>query len=144
MKPAEFLLKLDDDKIVNAIAAAEQTTTGEIRVYVSSRQREDVVGAAQNRFVKLGMEKTRYRNAVLIFFAPESQTFAIVGDQGIHAKCGQTFWEEVRDAMAGALKEGRYTDAVILAVEKVGALLSKHFPPEPGDSNELPNKVLRD
>ncbi len=144
MKPKEFICKLDDDKIVSAIADAEKKTTGEIRVYISSHQREDVLDAARNRFLKLGMSKTRQRNAVLIFFAPVTRTFAIVGDEGIHEKCGQPFWEEVRDAMADFLKQERYTDAILVAVAKVGTLQAKYFPPRPDDTDELPNQILRD
>lgn len=144
MKEKEFISKLDDGKIADAIAEAEKKTTGEIRVYVSSRSRDDAVSAAKVRFEKLGMTKTRFRNGVLLYFAPVAQTFAIVGDEGIHHKCGQEFWEEVRDRMSGFLKEGKYTEAILIAVDLVGALLAKHFPPQPEDTDELPNKVIRD
>jgi len=33
---------------------------------------------------------------------------------------------------------------VILAVEKCGALLAEHFPPDPNGTNELPDQVERD
>ena len=144
MKPKDFISNLDDARVVSAIAEAEKKTSGEIRVYVSSKPRQDALEAARNRFVKLGMIKTRQRNAVLIYFAPLCQTFAIVGDEGIHAKCGQPFWEEVRNAMADLLKQGKYTEAVVVAVQRVGDLLAKHFPPLPDNPDELPNTVERD
>ena len=144
MKAKDFIAKLDDDKIVAAIADAEKKTSGEIRVYVSSREREDAMAAARARFAKLGMTKTRQRNGVLIYFVPLTQKFAIVGDTGIHEKCGQAFWDDVRDGMAQSLKQEQFTEAIILAVQKTGALLAKYFPPEPGDINELPNEVLKD
>ncbi|MFN7138090.1 MAG: TPM domain-containing protein [Limisphaerales bacterium] len=143
MKTKDFVSKLDDQRIVDAIAEAEKKSSGEIRVYISDDQCERAVMAAQDQFLKLGMEKTKRRNGVLIFFAPLSQTFAIVGDQGIHEKCGQPFWEEVRDSMSEHLKQERFTEAVIVAVGKVGALLAKYFPPDPDDTDELPNQVLR-
>ena len=144
MKHREFLSQLDDAKIVQAIGAAEMKSSGEIRVFVSSRKVEDALGTARREFTRLGMAKTREHNGVLLFFAPLSQRFAIVGDTAIHEKCGDAFWQEIAVCMSGRLKKGEYTDAILLAVQKVGDLLARHFPHAPDDQNELPNQVVRD
>ena len=144
MKPKEFLDQLDDAKIVAAIASAEQMTSGEIRVYVSHKVREDAVAAARIRFVKLGMTRTRERNAVLIYFAPRTRQFAIWGDIGVHEKCGQELWTGIASQMTPLLKAGRFTEAVTEAVQRVGAALAHHFPRRSDDKNELPDQVERD
>jgi uncharacterized membrane protein len=144
MKPKEFIDQLEDDKIVAAIAEAERRTSGEIRVYVSHRKREDALAAAKARFEKLGMMRTRHRNAVLIYFAPLIHKFAIWGDVGVHKKCGEEFWQETAGRMTAALKDGRFTEAAVLAVQSAGEVLARHFPREPDDKDELPNKVERD
>ncbi|MDQ6630688.1 MAG: TPM domain-containing protein [Verrucomicrobiota bacterium] len=144
MKPKEFISQLDEEKIVAAIAVAEKKTSGEIRVYISDKKREDPLAFAQKRFVKLGMTKTRQRNGVLIYLAPAARKFAVVGDSGIHEKCGQTFWHETRDAMTDLLKQQLYTEAIVTAVNKIGVLLARHFPFRPDDKDELPNKIIRD
>jgi uncharacterized membrane protein len=143
MKPKEFINHLGDDKIVAAIAEAERKTSGEIRVYVSHRHREDALAAAKARFAKLGMARTRHRNAVLIYFAPLTRKFALWGDVEVHKKCGEEFWREIAAQMAAALKNGRFTEAVVIAVQRVGEVLARHFPREPGDKNELPDGVVR-
>ena len=144
MKPRELIEKLDDALIVEAIAAAERKTSGEIRVCVSHRRRDDALAAAQRRFQKLGMERTRQRNAVLIFFVPRTRQFAVWGDTGVHARCGDDFWRGIVVEMTPLLKAGRFTDAVVLAVRRMGELLASHFPPEPEDRNELPDKVVEE
>ena len=144
MKPRELIEKLDDALIVEAIAAAERKTSGEIRVCVSHRRRDDALAAAQRRFQQLGMERTRQRNAVLIFFVPRTRQFAVWGDIGVHARCGDDFWRGIVGEMTPLLKEGRFTDAVVLAVRRMGELLASHFPPEPEDRNELPDKVVEE
>jgi uncharacterized membrane protein len=144
MKPKEFISKLDEQKIIAAIADAEKKTSGEIRVYISSKHRDDPLAAAQKRFEKLGMTKTRLRNGVLIFIAPLSRKFAIVGDSGIHEKCGNEFWNEIAASMGSSFKEGRFSEAIVHSVEKVGAVLAAHFPAGPDDRNELPDDILRD
>lgn len=142
MKVKEFINQLDEARIVAAIAAAEQKTSGEIRVYISHRAHADALAFARKRFQQLGMGRTRHRNAVLLYLAPRSRQFAIVGDSGVHEKCGDVFWQDVSARLGAALKLGDYTAAVCQAVEQIGALLAAHFPASPGDANELPNAIL--
>ena len=144
MQPKAFLKELDDRRIIEAIAAAEGKSSGEIRVFVSSKQAEDALGEAEAHFVRLGMEKTRARNGVLIYFAPRSQTFAVVGDAGVHQFCGEDFWREIASAMESNLKANQYTDAIVAAIERVGAILAAHFPRSDDDRNELPDDIARD
>jgi uncharacterized membrane protein len=144
MPPRVFLSRLDDHRIIQAIAQAERETSGEIRVYVSEKQVEDVLSEAKVHFLRLGMQKTRARNAVLIYIAPRSRQFAIVGDVAIHEKCGNPFWSTIAAAMETHFKQERYTDALVAAIEKVGAVLAVHFPHQPDDRNELPDEIERD
>lgn len=144
MKAHEFIDRLDEQKIVAEIAAAESKTSGEIRVFISRRSPDDVVARAQQRFEKLGMTKTRHRNAVLIYFAPQVRKFAVIGDRGIHEKCGDVFWQETVAEIGAHLRGERFTEAVLHAIVKVGALLAQHFPPEDNNADELPNDLLRD
>jgi len=144
MKPEDFLQQIDDQKIVAAIANAERATSGEIRVYVSSRKRKDALAFAQMRFEKLGMQNTKHRNAVLIYIVPLTRSFAIVGDSGVHEKCGESFWKEAAEELGGNLRSLPMTEALIRAVQKIGALLAQYFPPDPEDRNELPDEILHE
>lgn len=145
MKPRDFLKQLDEARVVAAIGQAEQGTSGEIRVFVSRREvAGDVVARAEERFAKLGLARTAQRNGVLLYFAPRSQKFAIVGDLGIHEKCGPQFWSEVVESMRPHLAQGQFTEAVVLGVGKAGEVLARHFQVQPGDRNELPDQILGD
>lgn len=138
MKKSAFIQKLDQAALTEAITAAELHTSGEIRVVLAHEPAPDALAAAQDAFGRLGMEKTRDRNAVLIFVAPESQTFAVVGDTGIHERCGQEFWNEMATAMGAAFASGDFT----LGLRQAIALLKEQFPQRPDDQNELPNTVV--
>ncbi|MEI9960475.1 MAG: hypothetical protein WDM76_04875 [Limisphaerales bacterium] len=46
----------------------------------------DSVAVAQKEFIRLGMAKSPERNGVLIFVAPRTHKFAVIGDVGVHAK----------------------------------------------------------
>jgi uncharacterized membrane protein len=134
-------LPIDHDRVVAAIGAAEQRTSGEIRVLVAKQPAPDPVAAAQQQFERLGMHQTAARNGVLIYVAPASRTFAVVGDVGVHEKCGPSFWTDLATAMTDEFKRGDFTAGLVLAIERAGALLAAHFPRSPDDRNELPDKV---
>ncbi len=144
MKPNEFISRLDEARIVGAIAEAERKSSGELRVYISHRKRTDPLAFAQKRFLQLGMTHTRHRNAVLIYLVPRTRQFAIVGDQGVHEKCGEAFWREVSAGISDGLKQGRFTDAILEAIRRVGDVLARNFPRDPDDQNELPDGIVRD
>lgn len=145
MRTKEFLGKLDHDRIVAAIRAAEGNTSGEIRIYVQrGKLKADPLTAAQQKFQSLGMDKTAARNGVLIYVAPRMHQFAIVGDSGIHQICGNDLWERVVAKMGEHFRNEHFSDAIVDAVQDIGAVLAKHFPRKPGDVNELPDAVVED
>lgn len=144
MKPKEFHSKLEDKRIVEAIAKAELRTTGEIRVFISHHEVADALSAGLKEFERLGMRSTKQRNGVLLYFAPVSHKFAIVGDQGIHERCGDEFWEGVKQAMQPLLKQGQFTEAVLTGIERLGEVLARHFPGDGSGSNELSNQIETD
>src|SRR6476619_996042 len=96
---ASFFSQLDHDRIVAAIAAAESRSSGEIRVHVTQRQPDDLEARARRRLELLWMTNTAERNGVLFYIAPGLRRFQILGDLGIHAKCGDDFWKEVAAEM---------------------------------------------
>ncbi len=135
------LPKIDHDRVVAAIAAAELKTSGEIRVVIARERAPDPVAAAQRHFERLGMTQTASRNGVLIFLAPRSHTFAVIGDTAIHEKCGDAFWRLLTAAMATHFKRGEFTEGLIHGIEHAGKLLAEQFPRAAGDRNELPDKI---
>jgi uncharacterized membrane protein len=144
MKTKEFDHILDHDAIVAAIKATESTTSAEIRVFVSRKKTDDALQQAKVEFHRLRMEKTADRNGILLFIAPESQKFAVIGDTGIHAKCGQSFWEDVTADISAEFRKGAFTQGIILGIRKTGELLRQHFPRKDDDKNELTDEVAHD
>lgn len=144
MKARDFLNQLRHDDIVAAIRKAEQKTSGEIRVFISRHEPDDPVAAAQAEFLRLGMDKTKEKNGVLIFVAPRARKFAIIGDAGVHSRCGDEFWTQVAAEMTGHFKKAEFTQGILHAIHKAGELLAQHFPRHPGDQNQLPDDIAHD
>jgi uncharacterized membrane protein len=137
-----LLRAIDSERIEEAIRQAERRTSGEIRVSVSRFFWGDVERVAERAFDRLGMRNTRERNGVLFFLVPARRRFAVVGDEGIHAKVGQDFWERVAAAVSEHLRAGDFTLGLVHGVETVGEQLALHFPFDPAsDTNELANEV---
>ena len=143
MRTREFLSKLEHDRIIQAIHAAESKTSGEIRVLIErGKLKTDPLEAAQRKFHRLGMHKTRDRNAVLIFVSPRVHKFAVVGDNAIHEKCGDKFWQCVVERMRMHFQNEKFSDALVEAVKEIGTVLESHFPKTSDDTNELPDDVI--
>ena len=146
MQTKRFLGALDHERIVKAIQEAEARSRGEVRVHVSQQEVADVEGAAARQFERLGMTQTAERNGVLLFVAPVSQQFAVIGDQGIHDRCGLGFWKDVAEAVEADFRAGRFTDGIVKGVTSAGDVLATHFPRQEGatDRNELSDEVTED
>src|SRR5437660_6323562 len=142
MRTKEFLSKLEHDRIVAAIRDTESKTSGQIRVFIQRGKLEvNPLIAAQKKFHRLEMHKTRERNAVLIFVAPRAHKFAVVGDKGIHEKCGEAFWQRLVDRMREHFKNERFSHALVEAIEEAGKALAGHFPRSTGTANDLSDDV---
>ncbi len=142
MTKKALLRALDSRRIEEAIRQAERRTSGEIRVSVSRFFWGDVRRVAERAFVRLGMTATRDRNGVLFFIVPARRCFVVLGDEGIHAKVGQEFWERVTGAVSERLRDGDFTLGVVQGIETVGEQLALHFPFDPAaDTNELSDDI---
>jgi uncharacterized membrane protein len=137
-----FLDRLKQTRIEQAIADAEKRSSGQIRVVMYPKIADDPVPVAAAEFLRLGMQKTTHRNAVLILVAPRSNSFAIYGDRAVHEQCGENFWKEVAAAMTEHFKAEHFTEGIVHGIERAGAILAEHFPRSPSDRNELPDDVI--
>jgi uncharacterized membrane protein len=128
-----FTPKLDHARVVAAISAAERLTSGEIQVLIARHRAPDPVAAAQRHFRRLGLANSPHRNSVLLFVAPRSRSFAVIGDQGIHERCGDAFWTELAAAMTAYFQRGEFTEGLVHGIARAGELLAVHFPRTAGD-----------
>ena len=144
MRTHRFLSRLDHKRITQAIRKAEGRTSGQIRVFVQRGDFEDeALPRAERKFVHLGMQETRDRNAVLIFVAPRARKYAVVGDVGVHEKCGHEFWQKLIATMRAHFQKQEFDRAIVHAINEVGKLLTAHFPRTADTINELPDEVAQ-
>jgi uncharacterized membrane protein len=134
-------LPVDHDRVNTAIVAAEGRTSGRIRVLLARHRAPQPVAAAQRHFQRLGIAQLPEHNGVLIFVAPRSRTFAVIGDRGVHEQCGETFWTDLAAAMTVYFKKGDFTEGLVHGIERAGVLLAEHFPAGAGPAGSAPDAV---
>jgi uncharacterized membrane protein len=96
---------------------------------------------ARELFTRLGMARTELRNGVLVYLGVPAQSFAVLGDRGIHEKVSAEFWPELALAMADHFHEDRFADGIAEAVLRIGGELARHFPRLSPDTNELRDEI---
>ncbi|MBO6879083.1 TPM domain-containing protein [Winogradskyella sp.] len=139
----DFLTTKEEEEIIEAIRIAERETSGEIRVHLEQKCDIDVYERALEVFHILKMDNTRQQNGVLIYVAVDNKAFVIFGDQGINNVVGSDFWNSTRDKISSQFKSGNFKQGIIDGIHEAGKVLSKHFPWEHGDRNELDNTISK-
>ena len=140
----QFFTDEEKQSIVNAVRDAEQRTSGEVRVFVEHRCRYvDAMDRAVEIFGTLQMDKTKLRNAVLVYVATKDRQLAIFGDEGIHQKVGDQYWYNEVKRMIAAFNRNNIAEGIRQCVLNIGEALCTHFPYEKNtDKNELPDDIV--
>jgi uncharacterized membrane protein len=129
---------------VEAIGVAEKETSGEIRVYVESRNYlVDPVERAKEVFLQLKMHETEHHNAVLIYIAIKHREVAVFGDDGIYKEVGKEFWEEAVKDMIMHFKGNNIIHGIEQCIKRIGQTLKEKFPYDAStNKNELPDDIV--
>lgn len=145
--PRRYFSAAEQAQIRAAIHAAEERTSGEIRLHVErdlprrGPAAGDAYGRAREVFARLGMHRTEARNGVLVYLALRTRALAVVGDEGLHGQVGDPFWRQVVAAMLPAFAEDRPADGLAAGIAMIGERLREHFPHRADDANELPDDI---
>lgn len=143
-KRKDFFNTEEKQLITQAIRHAEKMTSGEVRVFVESKcSYMDAIDRAAELFFNLQMQKTDDRNAVLIYIAMDDHQLAVFGDEGIHKKVGNEYWNAEVKKMITNFNKQNYAKGISEVVKDIGEALTKHFPyNNDTDKNELPDEIV--
>jgi uncharacterized membrane protein len=87
------------------------------------------------------MDRTKHRNGVLIYVATHDHKVSILGDEGIHLKVTDQFWNLELTNLLEEFGRGDYLKGMEQAIADVGDRLKTHFPIIDGDRNELSDEI---
>jgi len=143
-KKKPFFSAKQQEQIVQAIRLSEKTTSGEIRIFIESKNPfVNPIDRASEIFFKLKMQHTEHRNAVLLYVAMMSREVALFADEGIHKEVGDEYWGNAVKKMVELFKQDNITKGIEECVLMIGQTLTEKFPYNSADDkNELPDDIV--
>jgi len=143
-KKKDFFSAEEQQLIIESIRNAELMTSGEVRVFVESKcSYMDAIDRAAELFFQLEMQKTDDRNAVLVYVAMKDRQLAVFGDEGIHNRVGNEYWNKEVQKMISNFNRENYAAGISEVVRDIGEALTKNFPfNNDTDKNELPDDLV--
>jgi len=142
VSPTKFLTGEETSRVNAAVVEAECSTSAEVKVVLARHCWGDIKAKARRIFKKLGLDRTQQRDAVLLLFVVTNREFLIYGDEGIHAKVGQNFWDDIRSEMVDAFRRDAFGDGIAQGVRRIGEKLALHFPRRQDDVDEISNEIV--
>ena len=103
-------------------------------------QRARAHRAALEQFVIRRVAHTRNRCGILIFVSMAEHYARVVADEGISEKVHQAEWQAAIDTLVGHIRDGGIAAGFVAAIERCGAVLATHAPPD-GSTSELPDRL---
>jgi len=86
--------------------------------------------------------RTTGRTGILIYLSLAERRAEIIADEAILKVTDDHIWGEAMTELLTNVRAGRVGDGIALAVERVGVVLSEHFPRSAADLNEIPDKLI--
>lgn len=146
---SSYFSKADLKQIQEEIAASEKKHRAELCFAVEASLEplmvlKNVTGRdrAIQVFSDLGVWDTEENNGVLLYLLLADRDMEIVADRGINKLEGNQTWEGICQEMEQRFREKQYKEGIIHGVQRITAILARHFPYREGDENELSNKPV--
>ena len=129
-------------QLVVFLVASVALSWAPLRILLVPRavQRARAHRAALEQFVLRGISRTRDRCGVLIFVSLAERYARIIADEGVAQKVHAAEWQAAIDALTMHMRDGRIAAGFTAAIERCGAVLAEHAPPD-GTGNELPDRL---
>lgn len=127
-----------------AVKASETRQRGEIRIAIEGQlplrallREESSRDRAATLFQSLGVAATREATGILVYVQLVDRQVDILADHGISALVPPAEWEAICHRMETAFAAGNYRGGMVDAIERITALLARHFPASGDNPNEL-------
>jgi putative membrane protein len=130
--------------VIGAMAGFLICRLPRIKRLVASKNRiaEAVHTLALASFTEHGLHYTRDHTGILILVSLLEHRVEVLADRGINAKVEAGTWQEIVHVLTEGLKSKQACDAYCRAIERCGEILAAHFPRQPDDKDELPNRLV--
>ena len=107
-----------------------------------SQMADEVAVRAHSVFYSQAAHHTAGQTGVLIYVSLYERMAAVLADQAVMERLGQTALDELRDTLVRGLREGDATTAFCETIRAAGRRLAAVLPRPADDVNELPDALV--
>ena len=86
--------------------------------------------------------RTASATGVLLYLSVAERRAEIVADRAVASLVDPREWGEAMAVLVDAVRDDRPGDGLVAAIERIGAVLARHFPRTGLDPNELPDALI--
>lgn len=86
--------------------------------------------------------RTAGKTGILIYLSLAERRAEIIADEAILKITDDHTWGEAMHALLEEVREGKVADGICAAIERIGVVLSEHFPRSADDCNEIPDRLI--
>lgn len=108
----------------------------------TQQKRDEVVTRSRQVFFDSRVHHTAGRTGILIYVSLFERMAAVVADDAVVEKLGQSALDELREHLTAALRTTTLADAICDTIAAAAPRLAAVLPRAPGDVNELPNALV--
>lgn len=96
---------------------------------------------AVRHFIESGTCYTKDRTGILIFISKMERKVVLLADKGINDKISQDKWDDIVKNIVQGIKDDKVVDSISKGIKDCGIILTKEFPIEKDDVNELSDDI---
>lgn len=138
--PAAHFALLQGLLLIGGAALCYLTPLGVMLVPTGVKQAR-AAALARMEFANLVNDRTRHKDGMLLFLSLAEHYIEIIADDTIAAVIPQERWQQMVSQFVAKTNGGRIGDRLHGLVKECGAILAEHFPAQPGQANELADRV---
>jgi len=113
-----------------------------LKIVPAARKRRMASRLARLVFLDRGLASTEEHCGVLFFVSVAEHYVEILADRGINQAVEAGTWRQIVDAFTAAVKKGEVEQGFAGAIETLGALLARHYPPDGENPNRIPDRLV--
>jgi uncharacterized membrane protein len=136
-------------RVEDAVRESERTHRGELCVAVEASLELEALwrgqsprARAEEVFSQQRVWDTADNSGVLLYINWADRDIEIVADRGISARVAQDEWETVCRGIEAHFRAGRFESGMLEGINRITALLARHFPAAAANPDELGNRPI--
>uniref|UniRef100_UPI0040471BF1 TPM domain-containing protein n=1 Tax=Aliarcobacter sp. TaxID=2321116 RepID=UPI0040471BF1 len=97
---------------------------------------------ANEQFLNLRLNRTKTNQGIMFFVSIDEKYVEIIADKTISEKISNDYWQDIINEFIKDVKRNKLSLGYLKAINSCSEILTKEFPIQKNDENELSNSVI--